>query len=723
MRAGALKYPMAWRLGAAQALVLGLVLAAAGLAALSTGSVAEPWWRRDRAAQGVPPAAIPQDQQRFKAKGVAVPKDQQRFKAKSVAVPQDRQRFKAKAVRESDTACSFPWNYSRGLGHCVCIRDGYSLQRGNCLRDSASTSCRDDERWSAKRGACVCAKGLKRQGDACVVAEPVTVVVVPPVPDATPSPDAAPSPETAPPPDAAPSAAPDVALSTSPDAAPSVEAAAKPDDVQAPALPDEQVQAISRAQSCLTELGYYKGPIDGKRGKETWTAYWHFKHDHGLSGYSDLLAETVQQKFDSLCKGPETTAALQTESQPADETQTDATSDTEESAPLGPPPASLDINCLPDDLIALLRRAHGPGVAVERCENACLPTPQGLPQAHLDELQSKYGVVWCRACVPFSGHLALDDVERIESAGNIHLCATPSRQLPPRGSGVGEPVKSYTKVRELYRALPSAAEDAASVAVIIGNRNYAKLPPSETSQNDAGAMYAFLTEHLGFREDNIIDVRDAKKADLERLFGASPGVEGDLARLVRSEPGARVLVYYSGHGATDSAESETYLLPVETESYREELGGYKLSTLYANLAKLDAQSVLVLLETEYGLDHSAYVLPPNLPETTNRALPRAPLPNLTVLAASDRGQRTLIDSTYDIGLFTRYLIEGLAGRADLRPIGNGDGKLDSAEIYVYTAAMVELAARKTFGLLQNPVYSSAATPVLTSAGAAPSRSD
>jgi len=131
----------------------------------------------------------------------------------------------------------------------------------------------------------------------------------------------------------------------------------------------------------------------------------------------------------------------------------------------------------------------------------------------------------------------------------------------------------------------------------------------------------------------------------------------------------------------------------------------------------------VLLETEFGDDHGAYVLPPNLPETSNQALPRAPLPNLTVMVASDRGQRTLMDSTYDIGLFTRYLIEGLAGKADLRPIGNGDGSLDSAEIYAYTAAMVELAARKTFGLLQNPVYSSATTPVLTSTGPVPSSSE
>ena len=302
---------------------------------------------------------------------------------------------------------------------------------------------------------------------------------------------------------------------------------------------------------------------------------------------------------------------------------------------------------------------------------------------------------------------------------SLQLCATPPRQLQRYGSGAGDPLKSYTRIRELYRALPPAEEDPDAVAVIIGNRNYAMLPASETSQNDASAIYAFLTEHLGYRPDNIIDVRDAKKADLEKLFGAEAGLDGELARLVEGQPNAKVLVYYSGHGATDAAQTETYLLPVDIEPYREEIGGYKLSTLYANLARLDAKSVLVLLETDYGRDHGPLVLPPNLPETLNTALPRAPLPSLTVLAASDRGQRTLIDVTYDIGLFTRYLIEGLAGNADLPPIGNGDGELDSAEIYAFTAAYVDLAARKTFGMLQHPVYSSAATSVLASARAAP----
>jgi hypothetical protein len=274
-------------------------------------------------------------------------------------------------------------------------------------------------------------------------------------------------------------------------------------------------------------------------------------------------------------------------------------------------------------------------------------------------------------------------------------------------------------VRELYRSLPPAAEDETAIAIVIGNGNYAALPASETSRNDADAIYSVLTEHLGYAQDNVVLVRDAKKDDLDRLFGTDAGPEGELARLVRAHPGAKVLLYYSGLGATNAAQSETYLLPIDTERYREERSGYPLASLYAGLSRLGAKSVLVLLEAEFGRDHGAYVLPPNVPETMRTVLPDAPLSGLTVLAAADRGQRTLIDLSYGISLFTRYLIEGLAGNADLPPIGNGDGKLDSVEIYVFTAEMVQLAARKSYGLLQNPVYSSAATAVVSAGSGGP----
>lgn len=376
------------------------------------------------------------------------------------------------------------------------------------------------------------------------------------------------------------------------------------------------------------------------------------------------------------------------------------------------PPTRLDIDCLPEDLIAFLRQAHGDSATARACRPGCLPAPKGLAQTQLDDLYGRYGVVWCRSCVQIGGHLSLDDIKRIENAGDLELCTTPPRLLPRPGTGNGNVVKSFSRIRELYRALPSAPESEGAIAVIIGNSTYDNLPTAQTARNDAGAMYFFLTEHLGFRQDHIIDLRNAKRADFERVFGPVPGSDGELKRLVRAQSDAKVIVYYSGHGATNASHSDSYLLPVGAQPYREERGGYPLSTLYDNLAGLGAKSVLVLLESSYGRDHGTYLLPPNIPETTHSALPVEPRSSLTVLLSADRGQRTLLDTDYDVGLFTRYVIEGLAGSADLYPVGNGNGRVDSAELYAFTAAMVRRAAQKTFGLLQEPVYSSAGTAIL-----------
>lgn len=576
----------------------------------------------------------------------------------------------ARIARGPREDCDFPWSYSRGLRRCVCVRAGYSVQRGDCLPEGASTACRDDEIWSPDQRACLCGSGLKRDGVGCAAGD-----------DADSSP-----------------AADDIAE----------------DDAEGFT---EKERAVARSQRCLKELGFYNGSIDGERNPDTWTAYWYFKRAHDLKRYGDFLAEPVQEKFASLCKEVEETASLpvDTQVQATPPIETPASQPSTVAAPPSetpPPKRTLDLDCLSEDLLSFLCGARG-SVAVTQCGTECLPKPNDLSEADLAEMESQNGIVWCSACVPVQGRLTLDDVRRIEHAGKIELCAAPPRQVL-RYAGSGGGAQSYTRVRELYRPLAPAPEDDAAFALVIGNRNYASLPAAESSHSDAGAMSAFLTEHLGFRQENVIDVRDAKKADLERLFGATPGAEGELARKLRAHKDARVIVYYSGHGATDAAQTETYLLPVDTERYRDERSGYSLATLYANLESLKAKSVLLLLETDFGRDHDNYVMPPNLPETRRSAIPVLPTPGVTVLAAADRGQRTLADPQYSIGLFTRYLIEGLAGSADLSPVGNEDGKLDSAELHVYTAEMVRLAARKTFGLLQSPVYSSAATAVLSS---------
>jgi hypothetical protein len=427
----------------------------------------------------------------------------------------------------------------------------------------------------------------------------------------------------------------------------------------------------------------------------------------GMRDGAVVVAATTVAEVADETQSPDVPAAEAATDEAAEPAPESATAD---AAPEERP--SLDIDCLPEDLLEKLRAAHGSSVTARACSPGCLPPPSGLDQKQLDDLYGRYGVVWCRSCVQIGGHLSLNDVRRIEDAGNFELCSTPPRQMPRPGSANGNVVKSFSRIRELYRASPTVPEDESAIAVIVGNATYENLPEARTARNDAGAMYFFLTEHMGIRQDQVIDLRNASRADLERVFGPVPGSDGELKRLVEARPNAKVFVYYSGHGAVNAAQDETYLLPVDAEPYREERRGYPLSTLYANLAGLGADQVVVLLESSFGRDHGNYILPPNIPETKRSALPEKARAPLTVLVSADRGQRALMDSEYDVGLFTRYLIEGLAGKADLTPVGNGDGDVDSAELYAYTAAMVRLAARKTFGLLQSPRLSGAGTAVL-----------
>jgi uncharacterized caspase-like protein len=332
--------------------------------------------------------------------------------------------------------------------------------------------------------------------------------------------------------------------------------------------------------------------------------------------------------------------------------------------------------------------------------------PANITKREIEEYESKRGIRWCRSCIEIGSQLPLDDILRIERGANVQVCTRPPSRLPKWKHQTTTKRPAYTKVRALYRPFPKGVDHKQSIAVVIGNGTYANgLPVNSSSYANAGAVYSLLTEHLGFDQENVIDLRDATSKDLVRVFGTSEDHKGDLWRLVQGRSKPRVVIYYAGHGGTREDRSDSYLLPVDAVKYREERSGYAMSLLYANLEKLGSGPVLLLLEAGFGRDMSEFLFPPNLPEMQVSALPKKPMKGLTVFTASDGDQKTLDDPKFGFGLFTRYLIEGMAGRADLAPIGNGDRKIDAVELYAYTSHMVRLAASKSFGLLQKPVLS------------------
>ncbi|MBT6428563.1 MAG: caspase family protein, partial [Rhodospirillaceae bacterium] len=131
----------------------------------------------------------------------------------------------------------------------------------------------------------------------------------------------------------------------------------------------------------------------------------------------------------------------------------------------------------------------------------------------------------------------------------------------------------------------AASENRHGVAVIIGNRAYSdRIPTVEFAHNDAKAMRDYVTEVLGYRPGNIIDLRDASLADLRKVFGDGNSHKGQLFNYTR--PGkSDVFVFYSGHGVPGLRDRRGYLLPKDGDANLAEFTGYPLDTLYANLRK------------------------------------------------------------------------------------------------------------------------------------------
>ena len=140
-------------------------------------------------------------------------------------------------------------------------------------------------------------------------------------------------------------------------------------------------------------------------------------------------------------------------------------------------------------------------------------------------------------------------VKRLEKAAGRHLA-----QIEKKRAAKAKRLAEERKVKHPY-----------AVAVIIGNTNYGnRAPDVKFAGNDADAMRKFVIDKLGFRDGNIIDLRNASQAELLTTFGSDKSFKGKLFDYVRPKR-SDVVVFYSGHGVPGLRDKRGYLLPVDGE--------------------------------------------------------------------------------------------------------------------------------------------------------------
>jgi WD40 repeat protein len=274
------------------------------------------------------------------------------------------------------------------------------------------------------------------------------------------------------------------------------------------------------------------------------------------------------------------------------------------------------------------------------------------------------------------------------------------RELKRRGTEIF--ITSETK-SELSMNIPKTGKtNSDAIAVVIGNKNYKKdVPPVEFAFTDASVTKDYLVNTLGYKEENIIFLKDATQSDLISAFGSDNDHKGRLYDLVK--PGkSDVFVYYSGHGAPDPQTKSAFIVPVDCEPNKVTLNGFSLATFYKNLGKLEYKSLTVVIDACFSGGSDAGMIIQNASPifiTTSEESTDMNTKKNSVIFTSSKGEQ--ISSWYrDKGhsLFSYYFLLALGGEGD----ADKDGKLTAKEISKFVDENVPSQARKLYSRDQNP---------------------
>ncbi|MCB9544483.1 MAG: caspase family protein [Myxococcales bacterium] len=232
---------------------------------------------------------------------------------------------------------------------------------------------------------------------------------------------------------------------------------------------------------------------------------------------------------------------------------------------------------------------------------------------------------------------------------------------------------------------PGAHNDGSkSYAVVIGIEKYReKLPDATHAEADARAFAAYAQKTLGVPEAHIrvITGERAGRADMASM------IEEWLPRNA-TQPGGKVYVFFSGHGAPDPESGDAYLVPYDADPAYIKTRGFSVRDLYASLEKLPGQQAMVFLDACFSGSGDRSVIA----QGTRPLVPvKAPQSQGGIIALTAAAARETTGAARDAanGLFTRHLLAGLAGAAD----ANGDHDVTLAELADHVRQKVSSDAR------------------------------
>ena len=241
---------------------------------------------------------------------------------------------------------------------------------------------------------------------------------------------------------------------------------------------------------------------------------------------------------------------------------------------------------------------------------------------------------------------------------------------------------------DIAKNIPKTLQiDNYSIGVVIGNKEYfnKRVPNVDFAINDAKLVKQYLLDAFGYKSENIIYLENASQAELNLVFGTTNNYKGKLFDYVIPNK-SEIFIYYSGHGAPNTDDSQAFLVPSDCDPDKVALNGYSLETLYNNLDKLaDEKKVkhttIVLDACFSGNSQKGSILsnisPIEIKVKNNLMLSQ----NKTIFTSTSENQVSTWYEEKGLSLFTYFFLKGLNGSADL----NGDKIITSEELNDFTS--------------------------------------
>ena len=261
-------------------------------------------------------------------------------------------------------------------------------------------------------------------------------------------------------------------------------------------------------------------------------------------------------------------------------------------------------------------------------------------------------------------------------------------------------MEEETEVASVYDELKPTLKgirDNKRVAIIIGVESYEKLPEVKAlyANNDAEMFKNFANRSLGIRPSNIKVLIDSKARKMDIIETLKLWLPKKI-----TPNQTELFVFFSSHGYP--SEEGLYLIPQDGDPRLLEESALSHKYIIDRIVKAKPKSVTMFLDACYsGRSKTGKVLVAGLKQIDHVATSEDIPTNFNIFSSSKSNQLSATIKEAEHGIFSYYLMKGLAGEADL----NKDKQISNNELFVYLQDSVSQEAFKQ-NRDQNPILTS-----------------